>query len=72
MVTQATTTGRELLMYPDTELMDAYDRWCETEYDTEGDYCTDCGTAESLNDCDGFLVCDDCGADRYEMLNEPS
>ena len=22
--------------YPDTELMEAYDRWCEAEYDTEG------------------------------------
>lgn len=24
--------------YPDQDLMEAYDRWCETEYDTE-----DCG-----------------------------
>lgn len=22
----------------DTYLMDAYDRWCECEYDTEGEY----------------------------------
>lgn len=26
----------------DTYLMDAYDRWCEDLYDTEGEYESDC------------------------------
>jgi hypothetical protein len=71
--------------YPDQDLMDAYDRWCETddwfvpepdhdeaEPDHDEASCVDCGRYENLNDCgDSGIICDDCGADRYELLREP-
>lgn len=52
-------------MYPDQELMEAYDRWCENEYDTEGDYaehCEKCGADEP----DEYGFCSDCLADEYD------
>jgi hypothetical protein len=36
--------------------------------------CRDCGSADNLNDCgeDWGLICDDCGADRYDaMMSNP-
>ena len=36
------------------------------------DHCQHCGETENLNDCgDSGIICDDCGADRYESLMEP-
>jgi hypothetical protein len=36
---------------------------------TEHETCQDCGTTDNLNDCgDSGVICDDCGADRYDHL----
>ena len=56
--------------YPDQDLMDAYDRWCETEYDTEGHgdwYVPEPEYDEAEPDHDE-PTCVDCGG--YENLND--